>query len=287
MGRRKSRRGETRAQKRDRALQRESGKELPGRLAWMRVATRFLVVVDVEATCWDTEPFAAPYAQEIIELPAVLVDVRTQEVVDRFRTYVRPEEQPELSDFCQRFTGIKQADVDAAPTLEGALALLHSWLQGHALVGEDDERLVDGCSFATDGPWDFNSFLLPECRRKGLHARAYFATWVNLRWLFSWFLSAPRCGVSAMLRLCGLEFEGRPHCGLDDTVNIARIATSLISRGCLMQVNDGSGDRSVKAPPAVRIRHRHHVPKLRELEAAAAKEEGDAASGGGGGGAVG
>lgn len=31
-----------------------------------------------------------------------------------------------------------------------------------------------------------------------------------------------------MLQNLGLTFEGRPHCGLDDTTNIARIALELI-----------------------------------------------------------
>ena len=37
--------------------------------------------------------------QEIIELPTVLVDARTMEVVDEFQLYCRPVHHPQLTPF--------------------------------------------------------------------------------------------------------------------------------------------------------------------------------------------
>ena len=43
------------------------------------------------------------------------------------------------------------------------------------------------------------------------------------------------------LRLVGLEFEGRPHCGRDDARNIARLALALKRRGVVLSRNAGVG----------------------------------------------
>ncbi|CAK9100291.1 unnamed protein product [Durusdinium trenchii] len=65
------------------------------------------VVLDFEATCWE----GRHADQEIIEFPLVLVDAKTLTQVDEFRTYVRPEQNPTLSQFCTKLTGITQEQV--------------------------------------------------------------------------------------------------------------------------------------------------------------------------------
>ena len=40
-----------------------------------------------------------------------------------------------------------------------------------------------------------------------------------------------------MLRTLGLRFEGREHCGLDDTRNIVRVAIQMIKDGCVLKYN--------------------------------------------------
>eukprot|EP00730_Choanoeca_flexa_P017788 TRINITY_DN8601_c0_g1_i1.p1 TRINITY_DN8601_c0_g1~~TRINITY_DN8601_c0_g1_i1.p1 ORF type:complete len:155 (+),score=19.18 TRINITY_DN8601_c0_g1_i1:4-468(+) len=44
-------------------------------------------------------------------------------------------------------------------------------------------------------------------------------------------------GVVCMLATLGMEFEGREHCGIDDTRNIARLLTSLIKDEAPLQAN--------------------------------------------------
>lgn len=41
-----------------------------------------------------------------------------------------------------------------------------------------------------------------------------------------------------MLEILGLAFEGRQHCGLDDSKNIARIATNILEDGFTLNVNE-------------------------------------------------
>ena len=66
----------------------------------------YLVVIDFEATCIgrDNEEFC----QEIIQFPAVLVDVKTLSIKDEFCVYVKPVVNPKLSEYCTNLTGITQ-----------------------------------------------------------------------------------------------------------------------------------------------------------------------------------
>lgn len=41
-----------------------------------------------------------------------------------------------------------------------------------------------------------------------------------------------------MLENLGMEYDGRPHCGLDDSRNIARIAIHMLKDGCQLRVNE-------------------------------------------------
>lgn len=44
--------------------------------------------------------------------------------------------------------------------------------------------------------------------------------------------------LSTMLEKLGMKYEGRPHCGLDDSRNIARIAVRMLQDGCQLRVNE-------------------------------------------------
>ena len=68
-----------------------------------------------EATCHKTN---RQWKNEIIEWPCILVSTETHQIVDEFRSMVRPTEQPTLTPFCTELTSIQQTDVDEAPTLE-------------------------------------------------------------------------------------------------------------------------------------------------------------------------
>jgi DNA polymerase III epsilon subunit-like protein len=101
-------------------------------------APRYLVVVDFECTCEDQEE---PFVHEIIEFPAVLLDLQTRREVRHFHAFVKPTERPVLSDFCTRLTGIDQATVDKAETLDRVLVRFGAWLD--EFVGEDYSLAAD------------------------------------------------------------------------------------------------------------------------------------------------
>ncbi|CAH0385065.1 unnamed protein product [Bemisia tabaci] len=59
-----------------------------------------------------------------------------------------------------------------------------------------------------------------------------------MRKIFRSFYSQQQVSLQSMLDLVGLDFEGRPHCGLDDAVNIARIFIQMIKDGAPLRYNE-------------------------------------------------
>lgn len=80
----------------------------------------YYIVLDLEATC-DRDHNFGFYPQEIIEWSCVLVHSVSRTMRDEFQRYIRPTVNPTLTTFCTELTGIQQAWVDAADTLDKVL----------------------------------------------------------------------------------------------------------------------------------------------------------------------
>lgn len=107
----------------------------------------YYCIIDFEATCIEEERRDTPFENEIIEFPIILLNSTTLQIEDKFHTFVKPTINPKLSQFCTKFTGITQEQVDNGVELEKALELVHQWLQKHNLFEKS-------FAFVTDGPWD-------------------------------------------------------------------------------------------------------------------------------------
>lgn len=145
--------------------------------------------------------------------------------------FVRPTECPTLSAFCSKLTGISQADVDAASPLSEVLDEFDEWLIEMGLVDRETGAHLQRWALATDGPWDLNWFTAKECDRKGIPQREHLRKYVNIRKAFvrTHKLRTLRgCSLEAQLSRIGLKFEGRPHSGISDARNIARVLCSML-----------------------------------------------------------
>lgn len=180
-------------------------------------------VLDFEATCDDGQRMDP---QEVIEFPIVLVDATKREVVDEFRTYVRPERHQRLSRFCTELTGIVQAAVDSAPVWTVALRQAEEWLDAQ-LAGRGFRR----CVFVTCGDWDLKTMMPGQCAVVGQQVPRRFRYWLNIKNLFRTVTTKHGKGMKEMLTELGLPLDGRHHSGLDDSRNIAKILLSLLGRG--------------------------------------------------------
>ncbi|XP_030625290.1 3'-5' exoribonuclease 1 [Chanos chanos] len=192
----------------------------------------YICVVDFEATCEENNP--PEFLHEIIEFPVVLIDTRRLEIVDTFQEYVKPLVNPQLSDFCTKLTGITQKMVDEAHAFPAVLRRVVAWLQEKELGTKYKYALL------TDGSWDMSKFLNIQCRLSHIRYPQFARKWINIRKSYGNFYKVPRTQtkLSNMLENLGLQYEGRPHCGLDDSRNIARIALRMLQDGCQLRVNE-------------------------------------------------
>ncbi|KZS98952.1 hypothetical protein SISNIDRAFT_403605 [Sistotremastrum niveocremeum HHB9708] len=224
------------------------------------------LVFDVEATCVQGANF--DYCHEIIEWPVVLLrwkhrteDGRASEleVVDEFRTFVRPTFRPVLSAFCTSLTGIAQSDVDTAPTFVEMLPQFKTWMVKHGLICPDTEKRLQRFTWCTDGPFDIRDFVVKQCFISNIPIPEWLRSDVtDVRQLVTLWLQnrdsatkveqpsyrthrshkRPSLNLTSQLKALSLApFEGRQHSGIDDTRNIARIVTELARRGVRLEPN--------------------------------------------------
>ncbi|XP_038615478.1 3'-5' exoribonuclease 1 [Tachyglossus aculeatus] len=192
----------------------------------------YICVIDFEATCEEGNP--PEFIHEIIEFPIVLLNTHTLEIEDTFQQYVRPEINTQLSDFCINLTGITQDLVDRADTFPQVLQKVVEWMRQKELGTKYKYSIL------TDGSWDMSKFLTIQCRISSLKYPAFAKKWINIRKSYGNFYKVPRSQtkLAIMLEKLGMSYAGRPHSGLDDSKNIARIAVRMLQDGCQLRVNE-------------------------------------------------
>lgn len=201
---------------------------------------KYMLCVDFEATCWEKADQAKWKVQEIIEFPAVLVDLKTGQICDEFREYLKPREFPTLSDFCVNLTNISQQTVNQGISIEECLTRFDAWIKKVILtyqlqlpkMRENDQG---NCVLATWTVWD-SICLSKECSRKKIKKPSYFGQWCDVREIFmKRYLHKP-VSFAMALKHVGLTFEGTQHSGLDDARNLARLVYKMRQEGAQFYV---------------------------------------------------
>ncbi|XP_028305792.1 3'-5' exoribonuclease 1 [Gouania willdenowi] len=221
----------------------------------------YICVVDFEATCEEYN--RSDYLHEIIEFPMVLINTHTLEIVDTFREYVKPELNPQLSDFCVNLTGITQKMVDEADTFVVVLRRVVAWLQERELGTKYRYAIL------TDGAWDMSKFLNIQCRISRIRHPAFLRKWINLRKFYKNFYNFYRMhmNLTLMLEKLGMKYEGRLHSGLDDSRNIGRIAVRMLQDGCQLRINEHMHEgrlHSIPSSAPIEVAPPPHKPRSRD-----------------------
>ncbi|OBZ86079.1 3'-5' exonuclease eri1 [Choanephora cucurbitarum] len=192
----------------------------------------YYLFFDVEATCEDKCGFS--YPNEIIEFPVILVKSDSFEIVNEYRSYVKPTINSTLSDFCTKLTGITQSTVDQSPTFVEVLNDFQLFLAKYELFQQSSAAFV-----TVDGPFDIRDFITKQCLHSRIKRPAYFdIPWVNLRKTFKDFYHLKENkNINGMLTHLKMEFKGREHSGLDDARNLALIAQRMNQEGCVLETN--------------------------------------------------
>ena len=173
----------------------------------------FYAVIDFEATCWKDAPLSTRTNMEIIEWGCVLVNYTGQEI-GRFQSFIKPVIITQLSEFCISLTSIQQSDVDVAPMFTKVVEDFKVFISNYTNIAN-----VVFCS------WGFfdHKQLKHDC---GYHEVPFIFEGnkhINVKNLYSEHFQTKRCGVGKALRHLGMKFQGSPHRGIDDAINIANM----------------------------------------------------------------
>jgi inhibitor of KinA sporulation pathway (predicted exonuclease) len=172
-----------------------------------------LIVVDVEATCWEGKQ-SENKENEIIEIGLCLLDLLNHEISNNRGIIVKPENS-EVSEFCTKLTTLTQEIVNNGISLKEACEILEKEYESKSRI------------WASYGAYDLNQFS-KECLKKKINY-PFSSNHINVKTLFCLKNRLKReVGMSGALKILNLEIEGTHHRGVDDSKNIAKILKKLI-----------------------------------------------------------
>jgi len=172
-----------------------------------------IIVVDLEATCW--EGYDAPEGQEneIIEIGICLLDPNTQSVSDKRSILVKPEKSV-VSPFCRKLTSITQEMVDT----QGI-----SFVEACAIL--EKEYDTRNRLWASWGAFDRKLFKA-QCKSRDVRY-PFSKKYSNLKRVFQ-DSHGTRMGLARAMSALKIEPTGRQHRGHDDAFNTALVLNELM-----------------------------------------------------------
>lgn len=176
------------------------------------------ILIDFEATCWHKhERNKHPYS-EIIEICAIAVNA-SFEIIDEFSELIKPEVEPELSEYCIRLTGITQQNIDSARSFQEVIKSFDDWV--FKLV-----KRYDPIKMVAWGNYD-QILLRNNLLRNNLtgEVRKYYKRFINLQARFEKLthISDSNCKLTKALSIIGENFEGKEHRGMADAKNMLKV----------------------------------------------------------------
>ena len=172
-----------------------------------------VLVIDVEATCWEGDP-PAGQVSEIIEIGLCVLDVASGERSTPRAIMVKPQRST-LSDYCVQLTTITPEMLVDGMLFSEACQLLKAEYQSHRRT------------WASYGDYDRLQFIR-QCEEEGI-PYPFGRTHINVKNLLALNLGLPKeVGLQRGTSLLGLTFEGTIHRGMYDAWNIAAVLDRVL-----------------------------------------------------------
>lgn len=168
-----------------------------------------IIIIDLEATCWDG---AIPEDQvsEIIEIGICILDITSGTLSQNKGLLVRPEHSG-VSSFCTQLTTITQSLLDEEGiSFESACNHLRTAYNAHQYT------------WASYGAYDLN-MMKRQCTERQVPF-PLSGDHINVKELFAAKKGLnKRIGMNRALGLLHISLEGTHHRGIDDAKNIGKI----------------------------------------------------------------
>jgi len=174
-----------------------------------------ILVIDIEATCWDG-PTPPEQEGEIIEIGVANLDVAELTPLEKRSILVRPEHST-VSSFCTGLTTLTQDQVDQGISFDAACSVLKKDYNSRSRT------------WASYGDYDRRQFAR-QCESRQV-ANPLGVSHINVKNLFALAYDLPHeVGMAQALRQLDIPLEGTHHRGIDDAWNIALILARLLAR---------------------------------------------------------
>jgi len=168
-----------------------------------------IVVVDIEATCWESKT-PDQMESDIIEIGICLLDINTGEITDNQGILVKPERST-ISPFCTELTTITTEMIEK----EGIFFQ-------HALKILKTDYLSQSRACASFGAYDLKQFQR-QCSALG-RGYPFGPSHINVKTLFALKRKmGHEIGMAGALSDLNISLEGTHHRGVDDAKNIAKV----------------------------------------------------------------
>ena len=203
---------------------------------FVQISFDYLVAVDVEANCDEgPTPTVTRENQEIIELSWVVIDTQTLTIVNKKQIYVKPTENPVLSEFCTKQTGVTNEIIQTNSVgLASALSTFDEFLS--------TEFTSKGKTFCliTDGVVGIRHILLREAHRKGITISDHYYTFFDLKVEFNKLARYRaqrqqrgrfenfRPGLKQMRNYFGIPHQTQDGTGLDKALLVSKILIGIL-----------------------------------------------------------
>lgn len=179
----------------------------------MNIRQDKLLIVDLEATCWENRVIPPNQTQEVIEIGICALDLATYAITHKQSLLIRPILST-VSPFCTQLTNIT-ADMIAKDGIAFSEAC-------ERLIKDYDAPNIIWASW---GSFDHN-LMTRQCKRTRTPF-PFHKKYVNLKRLFQ-HTYGKRLSMPEAMQELALTLEGTHHRGADDAYNIARLLVAML-----------------------------------------------------------
>lgn len=177
--------------------------------------TNEIIIVDLEATCWELDGDYQKQRSEIIEIGICKLNTDTGKITASEGILVKPV-RSEISEFCTKLTSITPQMVEE-----------HGISLGEACNDMEKRYHSKHLTWASYGAYD-RAMLKEQCMKFGIRY-PMSGHHINVKVLFAEIYGLARgIGMARALHMLNLPLQGVHHRGVDDAKNIAKILQNLV-----------------------------------------------------------
>jgi len=173
-----------------------------------------VIVIDIEATCWEKGQTPENQKREIIEIGICKLNMSDGNIEDK-RSYLIKPTQSEVSKYCTELTGItpKKLEKEGISFKEACSNIknrYNSLRRTYAGYGGFDKLIMESQCQEFDIKFPFSE------------------TYLDLKVLISLMTGEKPIGLLKELQTRNIEFEGSNHNGADDAFNTAKLLYQVL-----------------------------------------------------------